>query len=139
MKIFSTFILLVFFLNACGQPIEKSGKTDTEKKVEMYIIDKTKPKYYHSIECGEKIKFDLNQLIEDYEVPSIFNDEPKAIKQNKEAFEWLRTYNNEASIAYSMSFTFGMKEIKSDAWDSYWVLVLFDRDSNIIGPFFYTP
>ena len=62
-KIFFTFILLVLTLYSQGQPIEKSGKSDTEKKVETFIIDKTKPKYYHSIEFGEKKLFDLNQLI----------------------------------------------------------------------------
>ncbi len=139
MKNICTFILLAFFLNACGQPIEKSGKTDIEKKVETYIIDKIKPKFYLSIEFGEKKSFDLNQLIKDYKVPSIFNDEPKAIQQNKEAFEWLKTFNNEVSIAYSMSFIFGTKENKSDAWDSYWVIVLFDSDSNIVGHFYYAP
>ena len=40
----NTIILMVFFLNACGQPIEKSGKTDLEKKVESYVIEKTNPK-----------------------------------------------------------------------------------------------
>lgn len=134
-----TFILLAFYLSAYGQPIEKSGKTDIEKKVETYIIEKTNPKYYHSIEFGEKKAFDLNQLIKNYEIPTIFNDEPKVIKQNKEAFEWLKTFNNEASIAYSMSLTFGLKENNSDAWDSYWVIVLFDSDINIIGYFYYAP
>ena len=137
-KIF-TFILLAFFLNACGQPIERSGKTDIEKKVETYIIVKTNPKYYHSIEFGEKKAFDLNQLIEDYEIPTIFNDEPKAIKQNKEAFEWLKKFNNETNIAYSMTLTFGLKEKKSDAWDSYWMIVLLDNNLNILGHFYYAP
>jgi hypothetical protein len=134
-----TFVLLAFYLSAYGQSIEKSGKTDIEKKVETYIIEKTNPKYYHSIEFGEKKAFDLNQLIKNYEIPTIFNDEPKVIKQNKEAFEWLKTFNNEASIAYSMSLTFGLKENNSDAWDSYWVIVLFDSDINIIGYFYYAP
>lgn len=53
-KIFFTFILLVLSLYSQGQPIQKSGKSDTEKKVENYIIDKTNPKYYHSIEFGKK-------------------------------------------------------------------------------------
>lgn len=133
------FVLLAFSLNAFGQPIEKSGKTEIEKKVETYIIKKTKPKYYHSIEFGEKKAFDLNQLIEDYEYPNIFNDEPNAFKQNKEAFEWLNAFNNEANIAYSMTLTYGMKEKNSDAWDSYWVIILFDSNNKIIGHFHYAP
>jgi hypothetical protein len=138
-KNFLAFILLAFFLNACGQPIEKSGKTEIEKKVETYVIEKTNPKYYHSIEFGEKKAFDLNQLIEDYENPNIFNDEPNAFKQNKEAFEWLKAFNNEANIAYSMTLTYGLKEKNSDAWDSYWVIVLFDSNNKIIGNFHYAP
>lgn len=133
------FILMVFFLNACGQPIEKSGKTDLEKKVESYVIEKTNPKYYHSIEFGQKKVFDLNQLIKDYEIPDIFYDEPKAIIQNMEAFEWLKAFNNEANISYSMSFTFGLKEKQSDAWDSIWIVLLFDAETNIIGHFYYAP
>ena len=134
-----TIILMVFFLNACGQPIEKSGKTDLEKKVESYVIEKTNPKYYHSIEFGQKKVFDLNQLIKDYEIPDIFYAEPKAIIQNKEAFEWLKAFNNEANISYSMSFTFGLKEKQSDAWDSIWIVLLFDAETNIIGHFYYAP
>ena len=132
-------ILLVFSINAWGQPIEKSGKTEIEKKVETYIIEKTSPKYYHSIEFEKKNGFDLNQLIKDYEIPTIFNAEPKAIKQNREAFEWLKDFNNEANITYSMSLTFGLKEKDSDAWDSHWVILLFDSDTNIIGHFYYAP
>ena len=135
----NTIILMVFFLNACGQPIEKSGKTDLEKKVESYVIEKTNPKYYHSIEFGQKKVFDLNQLIKDYEIPDIFYDEPKSIIQNKEAFEWLKAFNNEANISYSMSFTFGLKEKQSDSWDSIWIVLLFDAETNIIGHFYYAP
>lgn len=134
-----TIILMVFFLNACGQHIEKSGKTDLEKKVESYVIEKTNPKYYRSIEFGQKKVFDLNQLIKDYEIPDIFYDEPKAIIQNKEAFEWLKAFNNEANISYSMSFTFGLKEKQSDSWDSIWIVLLFDAETNIIGHFYYAP
>lgn len=130
---------MVFFLNACGQHIEKSGKTDLEKKVESYVIEKTNPKYYRSIEFGQKKVFDLNQLIKDYEIPDIFYDEPKAIIQNKEAFEWLKAFNNEANISYSMSFTFGLKEKQSDSWDSIWIVLLFDAETNIIGHFYYAP
>ena len=111
-KIFFTFILLVLSLYSQGQPIQKSGKSDTEKKVENYIIDKTNPKYYHSIEFGKKKVFDLNQLIKDFEIPTIFSDESEEIKKNKEAFKWLKTFNNETNIAYSMTLTFGLKEKK---------------------------
>jgi len=138
-KNFCTFILLALFLNACGQPIEKSGTTELEKKVETYIIEKTNPKFYHTIEFGEEKVFNLDQLIKDYKIPEIFNDEPKAYKQNEEAFEWLKTFNKESSIAYSMTFIYGLKEKKPDAWDSLWVIVLFDSDLNIIGHFYYAP
>jgi len=121
------------------QPIERSGKTDFEKKVETYIIEKTNPKFYHTIEFGEKKVFNLEQLIKDYKIPEIFNDEPKAFKQNEEAFESIKTFSKEVSIAYSMTFTFGLKEKYSDAWDSFWVIVLFDSDLNIIGHFYYAP
>ena len=138
-KIFFTFILLVLSLYSQGQPIEKSGKSDTEKKIENYIIDKTNPKYYHSIEFGEKKVFDLNQLIKDFEIPTIFSDESEEIKKNKEAFKWLKTFNNETNIAYSMTLTFGLKGKKTDAWNPYWIILLFNSESNIIGDFYYAP
>ena len=138
-KIFSTFILLVLNFYSQGQPIQKSGKSDTEKKVENYIIDKTKPKYYHSIEFGEKKVFDLNQLIKDFEIPTIFSDESEEIKKNKEAFKWLKTFNNETNIAYSMTLTFGLKGKKTDAWNPYWIILLFNSETNIIGYFYYAP
>ena len=138
-KIFFTFILLVLSLYSQGQPIEKSGKSDTEKKIENYIIDKTNPKYYHSIEFGEKKVFDLNQLIKDFEIPTIFSDESEEIKKNKEAFKWLKTFNNETNIAYSMTLTFGLKEKKTDAWNPYWIILLFNSETNIIGDFYYAP
>ncbi len=138
-KIFFTFILLVLSLYSQGQPIEKSGKSDTEKKIENYIIDKTNPKYYHSIEFGEKKVFDLNQLIKDFEIPTIFSDESEEIKKNKEAFKWLKTFNNETNIAYSMTLTFGLKEKKTDAWNPNWIILLFNSETNIIGDFYYAP
>ena len=138
-KIFFTFILLVLSLYSQGQPIQKRGKSDTEKKVENYIIYKTNPKYYHSIEFGEKKVFDLNQLIKDFEIPTIFSDESEEIKKNKEAFKWLKTFNNETNIAYSMTLTFGLKEKKTDAWNPYWIILLFNSETNIIGDFYYAP
>ena len=138
-KIFFTFILLVLSLYSQGQPIQKSGKSDTEKKIENYIIDKTNPKYYHSIEFGEKKVFDLNQLIKDFEIPTIFSDESEEIKKNKEAFKWLKTFNNETNIAYSMTLTFGLKEKKTDAWNPYWIILLLNSETNIIGDFYYAP
>ena len=138
-KIFFTFILLVLSLYSQGQPIQRSGKSDTEKKVEIYIIDKTNPKYYHSIEFGEKKVFDLNQLIKDFEIPTIFSDESEEIKKNKEAFKWLKTFNNETNIAYSMTLTFGLKGKKTDAWNPYWIILLFNSETNIIGDFYYAP
>jgi hypothetical protein len=138
-KSFLNLILLAIYINACQPPIEKSGQTEIEKEVEIYIIEKAKPKYYHSIEFGETKEFDLIQLIEEYEIPTIFSDDPKAIKQNKEAFEWLKNFNKESNIAYSMTLIFGMKEKKSDAWGPNWLIVLFNRDKKIIGHFYYSP
>ena len=138
-KIFFTFILLVLSLYSQGQPIQRSGKSDTEKKVENYIIDKTNPKYYHSIEFGKKKVFDLNQLIKDFEIPTIFSDESEEIKKNKEAFKWLKTFNNETNIAYSMTLTFGLKGKKTDAWNPYWIILLFNSETNIIGDLYYAP
>ena len=51
LKKFCTFIMLTLFLNALGQPIEKSGTTELEKKVETYIIGESNPKFYHTIVC----------------------------------------------------------------------------------------
>jgi hypothetical protein len=139
LKKFCTFIMLTLFLNALGQPIEKSGTTELEKKVETYIIGETNPKFYHTIEFGEKKVFNLDQLIKDYKIPEIFNDEPTAYKQNDEAFEWLKTIHKESSISYSMNLTYGLKEKKLDSWDSFWVIILLDRDLNIIAYFYYAP
>lgn len=139
LKFFYTFILLGLFLNTFGQTIEKNGTTELEKKAEIYIIEKTNPKFYHTIEFGEKKIFNLDQLINDYKIPEIFNDEPLAHEQNEDAFEWLKTFNKESSIAYSMNLTFGLKEKKLDAWDSFWVILLFDSNLNIIGHFYYVP
>jgi hypothetical protein len=83
LKFFCTFILLVLFLNTFGQTIEKKGSTELEKKIEIYIIEKTNPKFYHTIEFGEKKIFNLDQLINDYKIPVIFSDEPIAHEQMK--------------------------------------------------------
>jgi hypothetical protein len=138
-KFFCTFILLGLFVNTFGQTIEKNGTTELEKKVEIYIIEKTNPKFYHTIEFGEKKVFNLNQLINDYKIPVIFSDDPKAHEQNEKAFEWLITFNQESSIAYSMNLTYSLKEKKLDAWDSFWVIVLLDSNLNIIQYFCYAP
>lgn len=120
-------------------PIKRSGKSDLEKKVETYIIEETNHKFYHTIEFGIKKVFNLEQLIQDYKIPEIFYDEPKAFKDNEEAFESLKTFSKEVSIAYSMTLDFALKNKYGDAWDSYWVIVLFDSDLNIIGHFYYAP
>lgn len=139
LKSFCTFILLGFFINTFGQSIEKNGTTELEKKVETYIIEKTNPKFYHTIEFGEKKIFNLDQLINDYKIPIIFSDEPIAHEQNEDAFEWLITFNQESNIAYSMNLTYGLKEKKLDAWDSFWVIILLDSNLNIIGHLYYVP
>ena len=66
-------------------------------------------------------------------------DESEEIKKNKEAFKWLKTFNNETNIAYSMTLTFGLKEKKTDAWNPYWIILLFNSETNIIGDLYYAP
>jgi hypothetical protein len=38
-----------------------------------------------------------------------------------------------------MNLTYGLKEKKLDAWDSFWVIVLLDSNLNIIGHLYYVP
>jgi hypothetical protein len=138
-KVILVLALTAFYLNLFGQNLERSGKSDLEVKVESYIIDQIQPKYYYSIEFGPIEVFDLHPLINAYEFPTIFYDEPIAIKENKEVFTWLQEFTMDYDIAYSMKFLFGTKEQESEAWTPYWSIVLIDNNFNIIEYLTYHP
>ena len=38
-----------------------------------------------------------------------------------------------------MTLTFGLKGKKTDAWNPYWIILLFNSETNIIGDFYYAP
>ena len=140
-KSIAVFILFTFLFSTYGQTQtnDKNRLSKLEKKVEAYIIEQFKCKHHHSIEFNKKKKFNLEQLIADHKTPVILKDEPRALKDNEEAFDWLEKIDSEVIIAYSMSYVFGMKDKESDAWDPLWVLLLLNDDSEIIGHIRYFP
>ena len=114
--------------------------TETEKKAETFIISTLKPDiYHHSIEFGELKKFNIDELILEHKTPKIFDDLPLAYEDNERAFEWLKSFSEEVTIAYSMTYTYGLKKNKSDAWDSFWAIILFDNEYNVIESLSYAP
>ncbi len=135
------FFLFSFLFVTFGQASvnDENKLTEHQKQIEDYIIEKFNCKHHISIEFNEKKLFDINQLIADYKYPEIFKDEPRAIKDNQEAFDWLEEANREADIAYSMPYIFGLKDNEADAWDPFWVLLLLDYQSEIIGHIRYFP
>ena len=136
------FLCLVF--NSCGITITRGNSelSKTAQKAESYIIktQKLKPNVTHqSIEFGELKIFDLNNLLSEYEIPTIYEDSPWAHAFNRNAFAWIKTLNNTKRISYSMSYIYGWRENKSDPWTPYWTIVLFDNDYNVIGAVQYQP
>lgn len=140
-KSIAVFILFTFMLSTYGQKQsnDKNRLSKFEKKVEAYIIEQFGCKYHHSIEFNKKKKFNLEQLIADHKIPVILKNEPRALKDNEEAFDWLEEIDREIIIAYSMTYIFGMKDEELDAWDPLWVLLLLNDDSEIIGHIRYFP
>mgnify|MGYP007055442684 FL=1 len=139
MKYITTIILFTLSLNTFGQNIQKSGSTVLEKKIENYIIEKSEPKYFHTIEFSEIKKFDLEQLIADYKAPSIFSDKPEALLFNQEAFEWLVDFSAEGTIFYCTEYCFATKEKRLDSWNVNWSILFLDDEQNIIEYMNYYP
>ena len=120
-------------------PNEEKKLTRHQKKVEQYIIEKFHCDYHISIEFHDILLFDLQKLLADHKTPKIFKDEPRAINDNKKAFDWLEEVGNEYDIPYSMTYIFGTKDEEDDEWNSMWVLLLLDYDMQIIGHIRYFP
>ena len=143
MKRNSTTILILFsflFVNLGQRNVNDENElTELQKQVEDYIIEKFNCKHHLSIEFNDKKLFDINQLIADYKYPEIFKDEPRAFKDNEKALDWLEKANREADIAYSMAYIFGLKDNEDDVWDPFWVLLLLNYQSEIIGHIRYFP
>ncbi|NLZ94216.1 MAG: hypothetical protein GX921_00110 [Bacteroidales bacterium] len=135
------FILFSLLFAAYGQTNNEEGKEPTElqKKIEAYIIDTFHCTYHNSIEFHEKKPFNLNQLIADHKTPEILKDDPRAIIDNKEAFDWLEEVSSEYVIPYSMTYVFGTKDEELDEWNPMWVLLLLDDELEIIGHIRYFP
>ena len=110
-------ILSTLLFTATGQTnsVDQNKLTDLQKRIEAYIIEKFHCHYHHSIEFHDVLLFDLHQLIDDHKQPDIFKDEPRAIKDNQEAFDWLEEVGNEYDIPYSMTYIFGTKDHEEDA------------------------
>lgn len=135
------FILLSFLFAAYAQTNvnDENQLTELQEDIEDYIIDKFNCKHHISIEFNDKKLFDITQLIADHKYPEVLKDEPRAIQDNEKAFDWLEEANREADIAYSMAYVFGLKDNEADAWDPFWVLLLLDYQSDIIGHIRYFP
>lgn len=136
-----------FILFFCTLHFATYGKTKNEdenkltplqKEVETYIIDKFHCSHHISVEFGKKHMFDLNQLIATYKHPTILKDDPRAVRDNNKAFDWLIEVANEYLITYSMTYIFGTKD-KEEAWSHLWMLLLLDDEENIIGHIRYFP
>ncbi len=137
--------LVLVFATSCTQPAtntanEKRGKTNEDSlKVVSYVIKKTNPKFHNTIEMGKTEVFDLQKLKRMYEVPVLFADKPNAKENNAKAFEWLTKFSKENKIAWSMVYNYASKEQEDLPWDAYWVIVLLDKDKNILGEIDFQP
>ena len=137
--------LVVALVASCTQPAtntadEKNGKMNEDSmKVVSYVLKKTNPKFHNTIEMGKCEVFDLQKLKRAYEVPVIFADKPNAKENNAKAFEWLTKFSKENKIAWSMVYNYSSKEQEELPWDAYWVIVLLDKDKNILGEIDFQP
>lgn len=135
------FILSIQLFAAYGQinNEDENKLTELQKEIEAYIIDKFNCKHHISIEFKERNLFDLDQLIANHKQPEILKDDPRAVNDNKEAFNWLEEVGNEYLITYSMTYVFGTKDEEDEEWNTFWILLLLDEESEIIGHIRYFP
>ncbi len=140
-KIISILILFTLLLFSCVQKNteQKNEHSDLEQRVEAYIVERIVPQYHQSIEFHPKKEFNLNQLIADHKTPQIYSNVPKAYEENEEAFELLEEISNNTNIAYSMTYVFGYKNEETDPWYSSWILILLDKNDEIVGEIRYNP
>ena len=133
------FSSLLFTLYGQSNSGEKQKLTALQKRVEAYIIDKFHCDYHTSIEFHDIELFDLKQLIANHKTPVILKDDPRAIKDNREAFAWLEEVGSEYDIPYSMTYIFGTKDDEDEEWIPMWVLLLMDQEMEIVGHIRYFP
>ena len=139
-----TIIVFIFFsllFVAFGQTNSEGEDelSELQKDIESYIIEKFNCQHHISIEFQEKEFFYLKNLIAELKKPELLKDEPRAIEDNDKAFKWLENIASEYVITYSMIYVFGTKDEESEAWNPYWVLLLLDDESEIIGHIRYFP
>ena len=139
-----TIIIFIFFsllFVAFGQTNSEGEDelSELQKDIESYIIEKFNCQHHISIEFQEKEFFYLKNLIAELKKPELLKDEPRAIEDNDKAFKWLENIASEYVITYSMIYVFGTKDEESEAWNPYWVLLLLDDESEIIGHIRYFP
>lgn len=135
------FIFFSLLFVAFGQTSSESEDelSELQKDIESYIIEKFNCQHHISIEFQEKEFFYLKNLIAEHKKPELFKDEPRAFEDNDKAFKWLENIASEYFITYSMIYVFGTKDEESEAWNPYWVLLLLDDESEIIGHIRYFP
>lgn len=130
---------LLFAAMAQTDSVDENKLTPLQKRVEAYIIDKFHCQFHTSIEFHDIELFDLKQLIANHKQPQILKDDPRAIKDNREAFAWLEEVGSEYDIPYSMTYIFGTKDDEAEEWIPMWVLLLLDNEMEIVGHIRYFP
>ena len=140
-RIIIAFLLSTLLFTAIAQTdrVDENKLTALQKRVEAYIIDKFHCEYHTSIEFHDIELFDLKQLIANHKKPEILKDDPRAIKDNREAFAWLEEVGSEYDIPYSMTYIFGTKDDEDEEWIPMWVLLLMDQEMEIVGHIRYFP
>ena len=140
-RIIIAFLLSTLLFTAIAQTdrVDENKLTALQKRVEAYIIDKFHCEYHTSIEFHDIELFDLKQLIANHKKPEILKDDPRAIKDNREAFAWLEEVGSEYDIPYSITYIFGTKDDEDEEWIPMWVLLLMDQEMEIVGHIRYFP
>ena len=146
MRLLFVFVFLLGLVSCGEEPKQPKQKklTELEKKVETFFDSLIPNEKIISIEWGEKKKFNIDQLIKDhnssYEPSRKYNE--KAFKELKRITRALtETVGEEGGFAYSMRYTYGLphKTKRDHVIDITFVIVLFDKDLNIISYINYRP
>ena len=140
-KIISILILFSLLLFSCVHKNSNKNNelSNLEQKIEAYIVKRIVPQYHQSIAFQQKKEFNLNQLIADHKIPQIYSNVPKAYEENEAAFESLEEMSKNTNIAYSLNYVFEYKNEVTDPWYSSWVLILLNKDDEILGEIRYNP
>ena len=140
-KIISILILFSLLLFSCVHKNSNKNNelSNLEQKIEAYIVKRIVPRYHQSIAFQQKKEFNLNQLIADHKIPQIYSNVPKAYEENEAAFDLLEEMSKNTNIAYSLNYVFEYKNEVTDPWYSSWVLILLNKDDEILGEIRYNP